>query len=138
MATGSDEGAGTRSTERFVRLVAVGVGLVFVGTGVWAFVAPRSFFENAAAFEPYNAHFIRDIGAFQLGLGAVLLLGTWVRDALFAALAGVAIGAVAHVAAHVVDLQAGGQPAVDIPVFALVAGLLVAAAIVRARSKVGA
>jgi uncharacterized protein YjeT (DUF2065 family) len=127
------EVAGARSAERFVRLVAVGVGLVFVGAGVWAFVAPRSFFENAAAFEPYNAHFVRDIGAFQLGLGAVLLLGVWVRDALFAALAGVAVGAVAHLVAHIVDRHAGGQPVVDIPAFGLVAGLLVAAAIVRAR-----
>lgn len=133
MAAGSDEVAGTRSAERFVRLVAVGVGLVFVGAGVWAVVAPRSFFDNAAAFEPYNTHLIRDIGAFQLGLGAVLLLGTWVRDALFAALAGVAVGAAAHLMAHIIDWDAGGQPAVDIPMFGLIAGLLVAAAVVRAR-----
>ena len=132
MAAGS-EVTGTPGAERFVRLVAVGVGLMFVGAGVWAFVAPRSFFENVAAFEPYNAHFIRDIGAFQLGLGAVLLLGVWVRDALFAALAGVAVGAVAHVVAHIVDRHAGGDPVLDIPMFGLVAGLLVAAAIVRAR-----
>jgi hypothetical protein len=86
-----------------------------------------------AKFEPYNAHSIRDIGAFQLGLGAVLLFGVWVRDALFAALAGVAVGAVAHVVAHVVDRQAGGQPGLDIPMFAILAILLVVAAIVRAR-----
>ena len=122
-----------RTAERFVRSVAVGVGSVFVGAGVWAFVAPRSFFENAAAFEPYNAHFIRDIGAFQLGLGAVLLLSVWIRDALLAALAGVAVGAVAHLVAHIVDRHAGGDPASDLPVFGLVAALLVAAAIVRAR-----
>jgi len=125
--------AGRQRADRFVRLVAIGVGLVFVVAGVWAFAAPRSFFENAAAFEPYNAHFIRDIGAFQLGLGAVLLLGVWVRDALFAALAGVAVGAVAHVVAHIVDQHAGGQPAFDIPMFGLLAVLLVAAAVVRAR-----
>ncbi len=122
-----------QGAERFVRLVAVGVGLVFIGAGVWAFAAPRSFFENAAAFEPYNAHFIRDIGAFQLGLGAVLLLGVWIRDALLAALAGVAVGAVAHVGAHVIDRHAGGQPVVDLPMFGLLAVLLVAAAVVRGR-----
>ena len=132
MATGA-EVAGTSSAERFVRLVAVGVGLVFVAAGVWAFVAPRSFFDNAATFEPYNTHLIRDIGAFQVGLGAVLLLGVWVRDALFAVLAGVAIGAVAHLVAHVIDRHAGGQPAVDIAMFGLIAGLLVVATVVRAR-----
>ena len=133
MATGSDEVVGTWSADRFVWLVAVGVGLGFVVAGVWAFVAPRSFFDNAATFEPDNTHFVRDLGAFQLGLGAVLLLATWVRDALFAALAGVAVGAVTHVVARAIDRHAGGQPVVDIPAFGLVAGLLVAAAIVRAR-----
>ena len=133
MAAGSGKVARTRSTERFVHVVAAGVGLVFVVAGVWAFVAPRSFFDNAVTFEPYNTHFIRDLGAFQLGLGAVLLLGTWARDALFAALAGVAVGAVAHLVGHIVDRDAGGQPAVDTAVFGLVAGLLVVATVVRAR-----
>ena len=123
----------SRRAELFVRVVADGTGLTFVAAGVWAFVAPRSFFENAATFEPYNAHFIRDIGALQLGLGAVLLLAVWVRDALFAALAGVAVGAVAHLVSHIIDRHAGGAPAVDIPMFGLAAGLLVAAAVVRGR-----
>ncbi len=122
-----------RGTDRFVAVVAVGVGLVFLGAGVWAFVAPRSFFATSAAFEPYNAHFIRDIGAFQLGLGAVLVLAVWLRDALLVALAGVAVGAVAHLVAHIVDRHAGGDPAVDLPMFGLLAVLLVAAAVVRAR-----
>jgi len=135
--TAGSEVVDSRSAERFVRVVAIGVGLVFVGAGVWAFVAPRSFFANAAAFEPYNAHFIRDIGAFQLGLGAVLLLSVWVRDALLAALAGVAVGAVAHLMAHIVDRHAGGAPALDIPMFGLLAVLLVAAAITRARRVPG-
>jgi hypothetical protein len=45
-------------------------------------VDPRSFFTALAAFEPYNQHFIQDIGAFQIGLGAVLLLaGVWCYSA---------------------------------------------------------
>ncbi len=74
MTAGSAEVTRTRNTERFAHVVAVGVGLVFVGAWMWAFVAPRSSFASAAAFEPYNAHIVRDLGAFQLGLGAVLLL----------------------------------------------------------------
>ena len=121
-------------SEQFARVVAIGVGFVFAGAGLWAFLAPRSFFENAAMFEPYNAHFIRDIGAFQLGLGAVLLLAAWLRDALLAALTGVAVGAVAHLAAHVIDRDLGGDPTVDIPAFTVIAILLIAAAAVRART----
>ena len=114
------------------RIVALATGAVFLLAGVWAFVAPASFFEQAAAFEPYNVHFVRDLGAFQIGLGAVLLLAAFSRDALLVALAGVGTGALFHVLGHVVDHDLGGQPAVDIPLFALVAVALVAGAIVRA------
>jgi hypothetical protein len=120
---------------RFPTVIAIGAGLVFVGAGVWAFAAPRSFFESAALFEPYNAHFIRDIGAFQIGLGSVLLLAAWLRDALLAALVGVAVGAVAHLAAHVIDRNLGGDPAVDMPAFGILAVLLIVAAVARSRSR---
>lgn len=133
--SGSPHGTGQTRGDRFARVVAVLGGLVFALPGVWAFVAPRSFFESAALFEPYNAHFLRDIGAFQLGLGAVLLFAAVVPDALLAALSGVAVGAVAHVLAHVLDRDLGGDPAVDIPAFTLVALVLVMAAVARARGR---
>lgn len=127
-----DAGRGSARVERVARAVAVGVGVVFVVVGVWAFVAPRSFFDAAAVFEPYNRHFLRDIGAFQIGLGAVLVLAGFLRDALVVALAGVGVGAAFHAASHVVDRRAGGDPAVDIPLFAVVALLLLGAAVARA------
>jgi hypothetical protein len=114
------------------RGIAVVGGLLFVGFGLWAFAAPRSFFDTVAVFEPYNAHFIRDIGAFQVGLGAVLLLATWWRDALLVALSGVAVGAAFHVVSHIIDRDAGGDPATDIPFFALIALLLAGGAVARA------
>ena len=131
----SQQPAVTRRSEQFSRMVAILVGLVFAAAGLWALLAPRSFFEGAAHFEPYNAHFIRDIGAFQLGLGAVLLLSAWLRDALLVVLTGVAIGAVAHLASHVTDRHLGGDPAVDLPTFTVIAALLIAAAVTRARSQ---
>jgi peptidoglycan/LPS O-acetylase OafA/YrhL len=127
--------ATTERADRLVGLTAAGVGLVFLGAGLWAFADPRSFFDQAATFEPYNTHLIRDIGAFQLGLGAVLLLATWLRDALLAALAGVAVGAIAHTAAHIIDRDLGGQPGVDIPAFGLIAVLLIVAAAARHRTS---
>ena len=127
--------ASTARGEQLARLVATGVGLVFVGAGLWAFAAPRSFFEQAATFEPYNAHLIRDIGAFQLGLGAVLLLANRLRDTLLVALTGVAVGATAHTGAHIIDRDLGGQPALDIPAFGLIAILLIVAAAARHRTQ---
>lgn len=115
----------------YPRLVAVGTGLVLLVSGVWALVAPESFFDSAATFEPYNQHFVQDLGAFQLGLGAVLLLAATFRDALAVGLLGVAVGSAAHVVSHAVGHDLGGTPAVDIPLFSIVTVLLVSAGMAR-------
>lgn len=133
MDTGAESPGGrSRGVERAARAVAVVVGVMFVVLGLWAFAAPRSFFDAVAVFEPYNQHFLRDIGAFQIGLGAVLLFGAYLRDALLVALSGVAVGAIFHAASHVIDRDLGGDPQTDIPFVVIVALVLVAAAIARA------
>ena len=60
--------------EALPRVVAIVSGIEFVALGVWAMADPHSFFEAVARFEPYNQHFLQDVGAFQVGLGVVLLL----------------------------------------------------------------
>ena len=60
--------------EALPRAVAIVSGIGFVALGVWAMADPHSFFEAVARFEPYNQHFLQDVGAFQVGLGVVLLL----------------------------------------------------------------
>lgn len=111
------------------RAVAIIGGVGFIALGLWAMVDPRSFFEALAAFEPYNQHFLQDIGAFQVGLGVVLLLaGVPTRaDGLTVALVGVGVGAALHVVSHVVGQDLGGTPERDIPAFAGIALLLLAA-----------
>src|SRR5918994_7417850 len=86
------------------RVVAIVGAAGFVGLGGWAMVDPRSFFEAVAVFEPYNQHFLQDIGAFQVGLGVVLLLaGLSVRaDGLTVGLVGVGLAAALHTVSHIV------------------------------------
>ncbi len=117
----------------YPRFIAIIGGATLVGLGVWAMVGPQSFFDTLATFEPYNRHLIQDIGAFQIGLGAVLLLAAVPRgtDGLAVSLLGVGIGMVAHTLSHAVGTDLGGKPAVDIPVFSLLAGLLLAGGLVR-------
>ena len=100
---------------------------------------PRSFFDAVARFEPYNRHFLQDIGAFQVGLGAVLLLAGVPRraDGLAIALVGVGVGAALHVVSHVVGRDLGGTPATAIPSFAALAVLLLAAGGLRRRHARG-
>lgn len=97
--------------DRFVVAVTVAVaGLGFLGLGLWAFLAPASFYDWVAPFPPYNGHFLHDAGAFQVGLGATLLLALrWRRDALLVALPGVGAGAALHAVSHVLDRDLGGR-----------------------------
>jgi len=117
------------------RLVAIILGIGFVAPGAWAMIDPESFFDVLANFEPYNRHFVQDIGAFQVGLGAVLLLaGLSARpDALTVALLGVGLGGALHAVSHVVGRELGGTPARDIPAFAGLAVVLLAVGAVRWR-----
>jgi len=112
---------------------AGGVGAaVFLVFGLWAFADPESFFEEVATFEPYNQHFIQDIGAFQIGLGAVLLLAVLVpgQDALAVGLLGTGAGSAVHVVSHIIGNDLGGRPESDIPIFiALTLVLLVPGAL---------
>ncbi len=122
------------------RVVAMAGGAGFVALGVWAMVDPRSFFDALARFEPYNQHFLQDIGAFQVGLGVVLLLaGLSVRaDGLTVALVGVGTAAALHAVSHIVGRDLGGTPERDIPAFAAMAILLLAAGGLRWRHVRGA
>ncbi len=117
--------------------LATGVlaGGFFLVSGFWAMLAPGSFFKAAATFDPYNQHFIQDIGAFQIGLGAVLLLAAALpREGLAVALLGVGFGSGAHVISHIVGRDLGGKPATDIPLFILVTVLLLASGLVGIRA----
>ena len=122
------------------RAVAIIGGVGFVALGLWAMVAPRSFFDALATFEPYNRHFLQDIGAFQVGLGVVLLLASMPgrTDGLAVALVGVGVGAALHTVSHIVGRDLGGTPETDIPIFAALAVLLLAAGAVRWRHTRGA
>ena len=119
-------------------LLAVLAGLAavfFLAFGLWAFLDAQSFFDEVANFEPYNPHFLHDIGAFQVGIGATLALALWRRrDAIFVALAGSGIGATFHVAAHVLDRDLGGTDS-DTVTLAVAAILLVAGAALKLLSE---
>ena len=118
--------AGTRA----VALIGLAFWVVF---GTWAFAAPASFYDAVAAYPPFNAHFLRDAGAFMLGLGGGLAAGLWWRDALAAALAGSGVAAVFHTAGHVIDRELGGSLGDTLGLAVLALALVVAAAAQRRR-----
>jgi hypothetical protein len=116
-----------------LRLLVVVAALVLLGSGVWAMVAPDSFYGVVATYPPYNRHLIHDLGAFLLGLGATLGLALALGDVLLVALTGNAIAGAAHFVSHVVDREIGGQSTDPLTV-GLFALFLVALAVWRAAS----
>jgi uncharacterized membrane protein len=120
-------------TRTLAALGAIGF-LVF---GIWAFADPESFFDHVANFEPYNQHLLQDIGAFQIGLGAALLLAVLAphQDAMAIALLGAGAGAAVHVASHIIGHDLGGRPGTDIPIFVAQTLLLVVPGVVRWRAN---
>lgn len=93
-------------------LVVAAFGLLTLSLGIWALADTTSFFDNVAEWPPYNRHFIHDIGAFQVGLGAVLLFALiWQGDAVLAALGGAAVGGTLHWIVHITDEEFGGRDA---------------------------
>lgn len=123
-------------TRGFPKMVAAIGSVSFLALGLWAMAAPRAFFDSLARFEPYNQHFVQDIGAFQIGLGAVLLLATMGRaDPLATGLLGVGAGSTAHVVSHVIGRDLGGKPARDLALFAIFSAVLLLAGWIQRDTK---
>jgi hypothetical protein len=101
-----------RHVGRVSRVFVTSVVLVcagsMLGVGLWALVGPRSF-AGWISFPPYNEHLIHDAGAFQIGIGAALLLSLLSSDALIVALGGFLVGGTLHAFNHAVDSHLGGH-----------------------------
>lgn len=90
------------------RLAATVCGLAMAAFGMWALGWPVSF-AALIDFPPYNAHLLHDVGAFQIGIGATLLLALVCPDALTAALGGFVVAGTLHTLNHCLDLPLGGH-----------------------------
>jgi len=74
-------------TDRATRGALAVLGLVGLQVGVWATLAPRSFYDDfpgggrtwVAADGPYNEHLVRDFGSLNLALTAVVLVALVTR-----------------------------------------------------------
>lgn len=117
---------------QFAAAIALALGLLTSAFGAWALVTPESFAAIIAPFAPYNAHYLRDLGAFQLGLGAGLLLAACGGDGLLVALSGYALGGAAHTLSHVIDRDSGGHPA-DAPLLGVLVIVALVALLLRRR-----
>src|SRR5215217_2944143 len=82
-------------------------GLFVLALGIWAFFAPASFADFVAF--PYNRHLLHDVGAFQIGIGATMVLALLWTDGVMVVLAGYVVGTGFHLASHIVDRHVGSH-----------------------------
>jgi PPOX class probable F420-dependent enzyme len=97
---------GTPARVYLVTITAL-IGLLTAGIGMWCLSDPRSFAQFAGF--PAHEHFVHDVGAFQVGLGVLLLLALIWSDALVTVLAGYIVANTVHTVNHAVDLDLGGS-----------------------------
>jgi AhpD family alkylhydroperoxidase len=96
------------------RAVMIALGAVQTFDGVWALVAPRSFYDDfplglggwVSALPAYNEHLMTDVGALFLGTGVLLLLAAvWLeRRVVIAALVTYLLFSVPHAIWHFTEL----------------------------------
>lgn len=121
-ATGGGEGRravagrGPVAPASVVAAVSSVAGAGTAAAGLWALLWPWDF-ARAVGFPMAGAggaagsgeHFLHDLGASQLGLAAVLLLGCVWGDAAATALAGFLVFNAVHTVNHIGDLSRGGH-----------------------------
>jgi hypothetical protein len=80
-------------------------GAYHLALGAFMVVAPRTFFDEIAAYGPYNDHYIRDLASFYLAMGVALVIAagrrSWQVPVLFFCLLQYAL----HVLNHVWDVS---------------------------------
>jgi hypothetical protein len=105
-----------RRTEFRAGLLALALPLLPLG--IWATVAPKSWFEDfpgggrhwVSAIGPYNEHLATDVGAFFLAISCLLIFAAIVLElrVVQAALGALLIYSVPHLIYHLTELDAYG------------------------------
>jgi hypothetical protein len=84
-----------------VLLVAAAAQLL---PGIVAAVAPGAFYDAIASYPPENDHFIRDLGSWQIALGALALLAARRPGLRAPVLLVLALQYALHAISHIVDV----------------------------------
>jgi 4-carboxymuconolactone decarboxylase len=96
-----------------IRAALAGVGLIQVVDGLYALLAPTSFYEDfplgrgwVEALPSYSEHLVRDVGGLFLATGAVLLAAAWTlqRRLVIVAAASFLLFSVPHAIYHLLNL----------------------------------
>jgi hypothetical protein len=85
------------------QIVVAIAGLTHLLVGLAMLLAPMWFFVTIGTFPPFNRHYTGDMGAFQLALGAGLLVAARTRARQRLLIASAAAGNLLHMLNHAYD-----------------------------------
>lgn len=105
MATLQEPAPRAAARTDLVSTVLVIVGITQLVTGAIAFLAPGAFYDLAAGYPPENHHFLRDIGSWNVALGAIALYGARRTEWRTALLGFLAVQYVLHTISHLIDVS---------------------------------
>lgn len=111
-----------------VPAVLLVAGLSQLLLGAWAFLLPGSFYDAIASYPPQNDHFLKDVGSWQVALGAAAVIAVRTPSWRTGMLGVLAVQYGLHAISHAIDLDQADSDAVGVAT--LVA--LIAAAVVLA------
>jgi len=93
-----------RTTTGLADVALLVVGVTQVALGALAFLAPGAFYDLIASYPPDNAHFLKDVGSWQVALGAAALYAVR-RPAWRVPMLGIlAIQYTLHAISHLIDV----------------------------------
>ena len=105
MATVQEPAPRAHAGTDLVSVVLLVVGVTQVATGLLAFFAPGAFYDLAAGYPPENHHFLRDIGSWNVALGAIALFGARRADWRTPLLGLIGLQYVLHTISHLIDVS---------------------------------
>ncbi len=130
---------------RWIRIVLGYLGLSSLQIGVWALLAPRSFYDSFPGLGrtwisidgPYNEHLVRDFGALNLALLVVIVWAavSLSRELVLVAAASTLVWGVPHLLYHLfnTDGLSGGDLVANLGGLALFAALPFALIVIARR-----
>ncbi len=105
MATLQEPAPRAGSRADLVTIVIAVVGVTQVATGLLAFFAPGAFYDLIASYPPENDHFLKDVGTWNLALGAIALYGARRADWRVPLLGFLALQYGLHAISHAIDVD---------------------------------
>ena len=116
-------------------LLVVGISQLVIG--VWAFVAPGSFYDVIATYPPQNDHFLKDIGSWNVALGAAAVYAARKPSWHVGMLGVLTLQYVLHGISHAIDIDVADSDAMGVfaTVLQFATAALLAALFLRERAR---